>query len=495
MALFKRGDDLPTMLKKLETRAYRDTAEKRELLAAIEQQGELRFEDYLRFLTGNDAELARWAGDRLAGQRNPRVADQLLAALQRLPAPRWRPVIQAFHKQPATAVAERIERMLKSKRLETRAAGVEVLAGHPEPRQVLTLLRLALKDGDEAIRVRAVQVLGQDTKAADVRAQLRELFAHADTAVREAAIEALARDPDPGLLEPFFELLPNQSPKLQDVIIRGLRRMLANEHRYNDRVLDCVLPVLSADDQRLREAAAQLLASMPDKLYVLRRFLQYAKGLAFWLRDRAFTAVCTVADDVVEAILQLMLDEDVDVVVGAVFMARDTRDPRLLDGLRQVLAAGWDWWVKIPALELLAQFDLPGVTEVLVAKLEDVELQTSALASLGRRAESRTLHHILPFLAHERRGMRRTALTALEGFREPILVPSLEQRVRAETDGECRIMALELLDGLGAEGVATAAALREELRLLKPAAVGGDGLELEMLKPDPDPSVPSRDGA
>jgi HEAT repeat protein len=261
-------------------------------------------------------------------------------------------------------------------------------------------------------------------------------------------------------------------------MIRGLQKLVAQEGSFSENVLGRVMPLLAADDPQIREAAAQLLASSPDKLGVLRRFLQYAKGLAFWLRDRAFTAVSTVADDIVEAILTLLGDDDIDVVVGASVMAKNSRDPRLCDGLIGLLARDHDWWVKIPALETLATFDRPGVTDIIKSKLTDEDLRNCAIACLGLRAEPGTQATIVPFLTHERRGLRRAALGALENFRDPALIPPLERVARDDGDFECRLVALERLDGLGAEGVATAAALREEQRTIPDA---GEGVGLTML--------------
>lgn len=478
MALFNRGHDLESLLKKLESKNYRDSAEKRALLKELDDIGELRADDYVRFLVSGDSDLGRFALDRVARCKSPRLADQLMTALQRAPRPRWKPVIMALHRLPAKAVTDRLGPMLQAKRLEARAVAMEVLGGATNPREFLGLLKLALKDDEEAIRVRAVQVLGLAGRDPDIRPMLRGMFQHRDDAVRYAAIEALARQPGADIIEDFFDLLPNQPPKLQNVMIRGLQKLVAQEGSFSENVLGRVMPLLAADDQQIREAAAQLLASSPDKLGVLRRFLQYAKGLAFWLRDRAFTAVSTVADDIVEAILVLLADEDVDVVVGATVMARNSRDPRLCDGLTDLLARDYDWWVKIPALETLATFDRPGVTATIRSKLTDEDLRNCAIACLGRRAEPGTQAVILPFLTHERRGLRRAALSALESFREPALIPALERVARDDGDFECRLVALEMLDGLGAEGVATAAALREEQRAIPDA---GDGVCLTML--------------
>jgi HEAT repeat protein len=480
MALFKR-DDVPALLKRVDARDWKDLAEKKSILDALAQQGDLKGDDYARLLLSSDTDVTRFALDRIGQAKTPRLVDDLLEALQKTPQPRWRPLVMALHRLPSDALFARLDRWVEAKRPEQRVAAIEVIAGHPMPRHAIGLLRKALKDPEGLIRVRAVQVLGQDVRAAEVRPLLRELIDHLDESMRHAAIEALARDPDASLIEPFFELLPNQPPRIQDAMLRGLKRMLGQATEHLDRVLECILPILAAEDKKLREAAAQLLTAMPDKLAVLRRFLQYAKGLAFWLRDRAFGAVASVADDIVEAILALLKDDDFDVVVGAIFMAGDSRDPRLFEGLTLVLARDWDWWVKLPALELLAKFPLREATPILVARLEDEDLCTAALAALGRRAEPGTLPHVLRFLAHERRGLRRTALAAIEGFKDPAAIPPLVELARRDRDGECRLVALELLDGLGAEGVAAAAALREESKALAPEALP---VALEMVRPE-----------
>lgn len=470
MALFGRNDDLPTLLRRIDTRDWKDLADKKSVLEALALHGDLRGDEYVRLLLSADTDVARFALDRIGQAKTPRLVDDFLEALHRTPQPRWRPLVMALHRLPSDALLARLERMVEAKRPEHRVAAIEVIAGHPAPRNAIALLRRAVRDTEEAIRVRAVQVLGQDARALEIRPLLRELIDQEDEAMRHAAIEALARDPDASLIEPFFELLPNQPGKIQDAMLRGLKRMLGQATEHLDRALECILPILAAEDKRLREAAAQLLTAMPDKLSVLRRFLRYAKGLAFWLRDRAFGAIASVADDIVEAILALLEDEDADVVVGAIFMAGDSRDARLFEGLKLVVAREWDWWVKLPALELLAKFPFREVTPILVDRLEDEDLRTAALAALGRRAEPLTLPHVLRFLGHERRGLRRTALAALEGFKDPAAIPPLFDLARRDRDGECRLVALELLDGLGAEGVAAAAALREESKALAPDA-------------------------
>ncbi|MDH3592671.1 MAG: HEAT repeat domain-containing protein, partial [Planctomycetota bacterium] len=418
-----------------------------------------------------DSDLHRFAMERLGQTRDPRAIDKLLEAIEKAPRGRWRPLVTALQKVGGSRLPLRLGELMGGRRAEIRAMALEVFSGLPEWRDHINFIKLAMRDEEEAIRVRAVQVLGQDARDPAVRSLLIELMYATDDGLRGAAIEALAKAPDLDIIEDFFDLLADQKPKLQELMIRGLRQMLsASKGRVSDSVLEAMLPLLAADDKRIREAAAQLLAAMPDSIHVLRRFLQYAKGIAFWLRDRSFAAVQTVAHDIVEAILTLINDNDVDVITGAIVMASNSRDPRLFEALRTLLDREFDWWIKVPALETLATFQHDGVHDLLVSKMHDPDLGPAAVACLGARAEPRGLQPLLDFLGSERRGLRRAALTALANYREPMLVEVLQQVAGTDTDDECRSMALERLDSYGAEGVAAAAAIRDELAKLAPGA-------------------------
>lgn len=93
MALFKRGDDLPTLLKRIDGREWKDIAEKKSVLEALAAHGDLRGEEYVRLLLSSDTDVARFALDRVGQARSPRLVDELLEALQRTPQARWRPLV------------------------------------------------------------------------------------------------------------------------------------------------------------------------------------------------------------------------------------------------------------------------------------------------------------------------------------------------------------------------------------------------------------------
>jgi len=485
MALFGRGKDLDGLVKRIEARQYGGPGEKARLLEELALfDAEIKPELLVRFLVSRDRDLSGFALARIGGRRGGRVLDCLFQMLPKAPRARQRMLVDGIGRFGRELVEDRIGHLLRASRTELRACALDLLATDRSlARAHLRSIREALRDDDDGLRKRAVELLGR--LAADdhgVRELLREQLYATDPVVRFATIATLSARPHPDVIEDFFDLLPNEAPPQQNQILRGLRRLVTDTEGLSERVQDRVLPLLAAEDERIRKAAAQLLGSIPDQLYVLRRFFAYAKGIAFWLRDRAFSAVTAVADNTVEAILELLKDDDVDVVVGAVTMAGNSRDPRLFEGLAHLVEReSLDWWVKIPAIEHLARIDHPQRYAVLLRALDDDELQCAALACLGGTGDPRAVEVVLTFLDSPRKRLRRAALTALEGLRDPQEFAPLERVARADEEHELRAIALERLEGLGAEGIAASEQIRTEAAR---APANEPPLELTMLRED-----------
>jgi len=348
-------------------------------------------------------------------------------------------------------------------------------------------VRVALRDHAPALRQRAAALLTSELGDDSIRLLVRDLMYDSDEAIRNLVIGAVARRPHEDFLEDFFDILPNVDSELQQTILRGLKSLLGRSGSISEEVLDRILPLLAAEDERIREAAAQLLATMPDKHHVLRRFCQYAKGIAFWLRDRAFAAVRAVATDLVDEILHLLADDDLDVVVGGIAMASECNDGKLIQGLSDLIRRdSLDWWVKVPAMERLVEFKDPGVQDVLASRLEDQELRAAALSCLGIRGEASALPLILPYLEHARRSTRRAAIRALKAYgTDARVMAALEKTARHDEDYECKMAALDVLDTFGADGVALAAAVRgDAVVIAKQDEATGQPVSLQMVNPE-----------
>jgi len=474
MGLFSRDETGgESILRRIEGRDYATVEEKKSLLELLRAANDLRAERIVELLGSPDSDLARLALDAVPGLREPRLAELLFAALLRAAPGRGRGLLLAIQKLPAPALSERLRQLLGAKRPEQRALVLEILGLDPRWIEQLHLVKALLRDEEERIRVQAVQLLRRDARDPAAQALLRELLHLEDDPVRHAAIEILAQNPTTDLVEDFFDRIPVEPPRLQELMLRGLGRMVSKGGAVAECVLERMMPLLAAEDERIRAAAAQLLATMPDRIHVLRRFLQYSKGVAFWLRDRGFTAISTVAENLADALLELLRDDDVDVVVGALVMAGRSKDPRAASGIIGVLARPFDWWVKVPALESLVEMPGPEVTEALARALDDPDLRCAAMATIAKRGEAASLERVHRFLDHPERAMRLSAVSACAAARDPRAVPLLERVARTDADFECRFRAIEALDGLGAEGVAAAAQIRDAMAKEAPDVAAG----------------------
>lgn len=480
MALFGRGNDKEKLLEKIAQRAWSSPAEKREWIDLLRQAGALKAPEYVALLLLGDPECKQFAIEGITALGDTRTLDYLLGKLGSTPASKWSPLIIAIHGLHSSALPSRVEKMLSARRPEHRIAAAEVLAADPRWHAQLSLVRRALKSEDPEVRRRVVKLLRLKVRDDAVHQLVRDQLHNPDDIVRHGAIEALANNPNLDVIEELFDLLPDEPTRIQDQIIRGLGRSIHGGGPFADQAIGLVLPLMAADNERIRMAAARLLASMPDKIAVMRRFMRWAKGIAFWLRDRAFHAVATVADNLGEAILDLLRDDDIDVVVGATAMASQCGDPCVVAGLSEIVCGTThEWWVKINALEAAARFPGHEPNVILTLALEQEDLKPAAIACLGLRGDHKALPQIFPFLADPRRSVRLATLQAMTRIQAPEMVPQLDHVARTDTCNECRLRALELLDGLGPEGVAAAAAIRHAVQRANAAAA--QAVELSMV--------------
>ncbi|MEM8885363.1 MAG: HEAT repeat domain-containing protein [Planctomycetota bacterium] len=478
MAMFSRGATPETMLKKLESGQWKDSIEKREMLGALRNE-EVRVDALLRLLKVADPEVTSFAVARIGKQPDARVAEQLLRALARAPQGKQKPYLEALETVPAKFLARSLHGLAIHRDPAQRAVALAVLSGMSDWHDHLDVIKPLLRDPVDSVRQRAVRLLGNGVHLETVRPFLRELLQSSDEVVRHAAIEAMARDPELEVVEIFFDRLPDEPPNVQQIMVRGMTKMVREGGREAERVMELLLPLLAADDERIRATAAKLLGSMPDTLHVLRRFLQYAKGIAFWLRDRSFKVVGKVASDMAGAMLQLMEDDDLDVISGVIFMAGESKDPRLVDGLIALThRADVEWWVRLNALETLHRFRDDRVVPALRASLDDEYLRTAAMAMLSQRKDVETEGEVKTALGSERRSDRMAGLQAVERYQDPAFIPHVEPIARGDEHDSLRRYALEILDGYGPEGVAAAAAIREERRKTQQSSF--DELELTM---------------
>ena len=136
--------------------------------------------------------------------------------------------------------------------------------------------------------------------------------------IRHKVIQELSKTDSPELVEHFFARLALETKEVQDKMIATVSRLARNpELKIEERII----PELASESALSREVSARLLAQMPNKVEVIRKFLVYTRGIVFWLRERIFETMHTIAGSVADAVLELLMDEDPAIRIDSMFLA------------------------------------------------------------------------------------------------------------------------------------------------------------------------------
>lgn len=211
-------------------------------------------------------------------------------------------------------------------------------------------------------------------------------------------------------------------------------------------VLERLMPLLADEDERVREAAITLLGRLPDAAEILRSFLVYSRGLAFWLRERATASIGKLSCDIVEPLARLMLDEEQDIRAAAAKMASGCRDRRILPRAIAMFLGPDDWWVRGIAAEALGNFPCPEVRQALLSRMDDPELRPSVIAALGKMRDATAAGCVVGCLSDADRGTRMAALEALAALEGPEVYAAVQKAALDDPDPALRDKALVILE-------------------------------------------------
>ena len=210
-----------------------------------------------------------------------------------------------------------------------------------------------------------------------------------------------------------------------------------------------MVPVLADEQEEVRTAAVELLREMPNLKKVLRTYILHSRGLIHWLRERCMKSILKISTDLVKPLVELMEDPEEDVRIGAMNLAVQTRDPRIVKAVAGIFLSDSDWWVRTMAADILALFPMPDVVKLLASKLQDPDLRYGIFAALGEIDSPDALPYLLTGLQDQEKGIRSTTLTALEGKDDPKIVEAVLQIARGDPVQALRDKAEVLLESYG----------------------------------------------
>ncbi len=444
MALFGKGDSLPGLVARTREAPPVSATELAELLERITSHPNCRPHTLAWLLSHPDARIRAFGGGWLGPRTDARVVDALLREMVGKPSQiRDEIARHVVSADVPNRVEATIGQMLHATAVEQREAALSLIAALPGLQNQLRHLRGALQDPVPALRQMAARILCRAIGNHGIRLLLLDLARDEDPVIRRQVIAALAANPRPDVVEPFLERLSREDPAEQALMIGALQQLAGDPEA---RLAERLLPVLADEDDRVREAAVKLLGQMPNAAEILRSFLIYSRGLAFWLRDRAAASIMKISTDIVEPLGRLMQDEEEDIRIGAVVMASTCRDPRIVPRTLEIFLGPDDWWVRSIAAEVLGNYPSPTVTRALLSRMEDPELRSSVIAVLAKMQSPEALARLVRCLTDPDRGTRMSTLEALAPIEAAEVFAALQQVALNDLDPTLRDKAVVILE-------------------------------------------------
>lgn len=459
MSLFGRSDPLPALVKKAQNPETSAT-DLEALITRIQEHPEYRVEQHSWMLGHPNRRVRERALEEIKRRKEPSHIDWLVSELAGKSADARRDIAEAAAAIGGRGVSRHLGRMIHSTNVAEREAALDLIGAYTDLQDFVGYLKAALKDSETKVRQRAVKVLGTAPGNRTIFMILRSLIHDEDMVVRHTVIDALAREPDFEIIEPFFERIAYEEAEARFQMTRALRALA----RTGDcRVAEKILPILGDENPALRDLAVKMLSEMPDVTATLRAFMLHCQGLAFWLRERSMESIRAVSNDLTAPIVALLGDDDENVRVGAMILAKGNNDPRIVGPVTKILRGNEDWWVRSMAVDILATVHHEDVTRILVSAIDDPDLGYSVMSALAQHPGEVACSALANKLADPRPGIRLVALQALATRSEPGVRVALSRRAEVEQDPRVRDALAEALEKRGELRGATAAVLSQPL--------------------------------
>ncbi|MEM7202317.1 MAG: HEAT repeat domain-containing protein [Planctomycetota bacterium] len=467
------------LLKRIQSGLYRDQNELANLLQQVAQQ-RIEAKHLTWMLTHRDAEVRTFGARRIAESAEASTVDALLHDMVNQPTDVRRELARLAMRLDPARVDQQIGRLAASRTSSHRECALAVLAAHPRWSRHMNVLKAGLRDPSAELRRAAMQVLASDPELPAALLLLKDLMHAEDPVLRQEALQILAATQNPEIVEPFLERLPHEGPAERAIIVRALSGLVRDPRA---KLAERILPSLADERDSVRQAAVQLLTEFPDRTEFLRTFLLDAPTMVYWLRDRCIKALLSVADRLAEPLLELMHDPDEEVRVGAMTLAAKTKDPRFLAPVRDLFVGGGDWWARVIAADVLAEFDRPDVVDCLASQISDPDLRYGVIAALGKTQSAHALPHLVRALGDPTRGIRSCALEALRGFTDPRAVAAVTQLAGGDPESAIRDKARSVLETMGNAAATALRGLTEVEAPLVDGTAGSEPIQLEMENP------------
>jgi twitching motility protein PilT len=468
MALFQ--SEITEVIKKLANKSFATQEERDEMLARVEAADGLRGKDLVWMLFRPDRAIRESGARALARALDPETVDAFLAETKNKPEQAMRAAAGALFSLPITGIDARLTQLLAAPSSPSFEPARRLLLEAPVAGGIEQLLWQQASAGLADERLPFLNKLASGEIRQATLARWMQLATDPDRPVRDKALEVLAARAPEASAETLVAELPRAGKATQQAISEGLRRVaVASGAKFADRIL----PLLASGDAGTRKAVLDIVMATGDAAGVLRRYIEFGKTVAGFVRERALDSLRAFADQLVEPVIALLGDPDPDVRGGAIAVATVFEDRRIVPAAIGLLKDP-DWWLRIAAADTLGRLRDPRAVEPLIAALADADVKWAAVEALGRIADQRALPALGKMLADPASDVRIEVMQALRNFKHPQVRQAVMQMAQNDPERSVRGRAVDILDELAA-GDPGAQAQVDAIRQKALAASGSQG--------------------
>src|SRR5687768_7316917 len=447
MALF--SSDLKDAIKRLGNKEFSSPEERDQLITQIKSAEGIRARDVMWMLFRPDRTIRDGGIAALQRARDPETIDAFLLESRGKPEAAMRGAVMAFTSIGLTGFEARLGQLLtppakESKESREMADMARRLALDLPLTKLLepVLWQLeSVSNGSEKVQVIARLATGPYDERNAQRWQ--RLATDRDEEISGKALEFLSKAPTPpvGL---FVERLANAGYATQQMLIEALTRAATTA---GPNFIDQLLPLMASGEPATRTAVMKILLGLRQPKVVIRKYIQFAKGLAPFIRERVLDSLQAFGADLVEPVIELLSDPDDDIRGAAVAVAGGFDDPRIVPATIGLLNDP-DWWIRIAAIDTLGKMKDPRAVDPLVTALADPDLKWSAVEALGRIADNRALNALGKMLADPQTDVRIEVMQALKRFDHPKVTEALLRMASNDPERAVRSPAIDILDDM-----------------------------------------------
>jgi HEAT repeat protein len=435
--------DKQSALEKLQKHEYKEQ-EKLDLLDQVQEQN-LPARDIIWMLTDHDSKIREVGSKLIVGDRSYATFQLLIKEMKNKEVLGRKYILPLLPRIDPEGLDVFLQKKIAASEVKDRSLAVEIISQFFRAERFIPMLLEAVHDPEQAIRYAAtVKLCSYVKKNQEVFTQLFTMLYDETDRIRQRVIQEFCQIDAVELVEPFFARLPHEPKELQDKMIAALVRLAKKPEL---KLEEKVIPELASNNDLSRDMAARLLAEMPNKKEIIKKFLIYTRGIAFWLRERIFESLAKVTASIADAVLELLNDEAVR--IDCMFLAAYIQDRRIIPGIVQILQSDVDWWIRVCAIDILLKFKAPDLIQQLRYCEKDPDLKWSVVSAYSELKAVTGLGFLKACLQDRSNYVRLEALRALAKFETAETNALIKEMAEGASDWALRTEAIRLAEALG----------------------------------------------